>query len=75
MAFIGWVLGDLISREFLPGKGWRIPLWKRFTESTTPTGSIREDTPVLANIRQEEEDEAATETRPLASQFLDTFRR
>jgi hypothetical protein len=72
MALLGWVLGDLISRGVVPGKNWRIPYWNRLMEK-------REETPLpLADAdadADEDEEQTATETRPLASQFLDTFRR
>lgn len=70
MGSLGWILGDLVSRGLIPGKLWRIPYWAQKER--------REETPVpLAEVEaaEDEEERAATETRPLASQFLDTFRR
>lgn len=78
-AFIGWILGALIVRGILPGKTWRIPFWKRIEEHFNKPSAVdriinetaREETPNSAD----EIDENAVETRPLTSQFLDTFRR
>lgn len=72
LALLGWILGDLISRGVIPGKHWRLP--NRLNRLLND----RESTPVLiaeVEAAEEEAEQAATETRPLTSQFLDTFRR
>lgn len=70
-ALLGWVIGALLSRGVIPGKNWRVPFWKAFASKSR---SSREETPV-PNGENAEADEEATETRPLSTQFLDTFRR
>jgi len=68
-SFLGWIIGALITRGLIFGKNWRIPFWKYIVE----VKKAREVTPPIAG--NDNTDEDATETRPLTTQFLDTFRR
>lgn len=74
MAAVGWLIGDLLVRSVLPGKHWRLPFWHTLSEKqrdSTPLPVLQAD----ADAAEAEAEAEATETRPLASQFLDTFRR
>lgn len=70
-AVLGWIVGAMVSRGLIPGKNWRVPFWNAFVSKSR---SSRDETPV-PNGENAEADEEATETRPLSTQFLDTFRR
>lgn len=70
-ATLGWCIGSLVSRGVIPGKSWRIPFWKAIAKKRA---AYREETPIPTNNDAGTDDDA-TETRPLSTQFLDTFRR
>lgn len=72
-ATLGWCIGALVCRGMIPGKGWRIPFWKAIAKKQA---AYRAETPVpVSGDPNNNNDEDATETRPLSTQFLDTFRR
>lgn len=75
-ALLGWLTGDLVLRGVLPGKSWRIPLWKRIS---APKRGLTTADAFATQLNEDEEQETnrenTPETRTLTSQFLDTFRR
>lgn len=77
-AIIGWILGAFIIRGLLPGKAWRLPFWKSiesyFNRPNPVDRIINETNREISPNPNESNNEENTETRPLTSQFLDTFR-
>lgn len=67
VAFTGWIVGVMLEIEILPGKGWRVPLY-RFLY----IDNRREAERIEAVIEEEETDTAFQ--RPITRQIIDTFR-
>ncbi|CCH41978.1 UBA domain-containing protein [Wickerhamomyces ciferrii] len=83
---LGWIIGGLVCRGVIPGKQWKLPFWNSIQFKRSNPTNLRSNSPPidpqnLGNTEQNNsdnnniDDDDATETRPLASQFLDTFRR
>lgn len=78
----GYLISDLVIRLILPGKNWRLVLLKQLFQKSSVTGTGDNDNTADitsdgagASATADDDDDEATETRPLSTQFLDTFRR
>ncbi|KAH3679900.1 hypothetical protein WICMUC_000643 [Wickerhamomyces mucosus] len=78
----GHTIGWLVFNDILPGRNWRVPLYRYLNRKIDPNSFNNEvHTPSFenpestgdANFEADDDDDPA-ETRPLARQFLDTFR-
>ncbi|GMM38303.1 Dsc2 protein [Saccharomycopsis crataegensis] len=84
--FNGWVLGFLVSGQIIPGKNWRLPYFTQVRKylykntrivrpNLAPTNNSQNATGQPENSRQATPESDTEPVRPLATQFLDSFRR